>query len=153
MSARRILAIGMVAALPFGCLGLPAAYGADSPAAARAGVAAKHRVVFQVSDNDPKKWNLALNNVKNLQVDLGRDSVDIEVVIYGPGLGMVRFDSEVAGRVAEALASGSRITVCENTMNALKLTKDDMLPNLSYVPAGVTEIMLKQEQGYAYIRP
>ena len=29
----------------------------------------------------------------------------------------------------------------------------DMLPNLEYVPAGVTEIMKKQQQGWAYIRP
>ena len=29
--------------------------------------AAKQRVVFQVSDADPAKWNLALNNAKNVQ--------------------------------------------------------------------------------------
>ena len=33
---------------------------------------AKYRVVFQVSDNDPVKWNLALNNAKNVQNDLGK---------------------------------------------------------------------------------
>ena len=27
----------------------------------------KHKVVFQVSDNDPAKWNLALNNARNVQ--------------------------------------------------------------------------------------
>src|SRR4051812_46123656 len=30
----------------------------------------KNRVVVQVSDADPAKWNLALNNVRNLQKDL-----------------------------------------------------------------------------------
>ena len=39
------------------------------------------------------------------------------------------------------------------TMTAQKITKSDMLPNISYVPAGVVELMQKQQQGYAYIRP
>ena len=56
-----------------------------APLAAHAQVAAKHRVVFQVSDNDPAKWNLALNNARNVQADLGKDEVEIEIVAYGPG--------------------------------------------------------------------
>ncbi len=40
----------------------------------------KDRVVFQVSDNDPAKWNLALNNARNVQQDLGKDNVQIEIV-------------------------------------------------------------------------
>ena len=43
---------------------------APLPAAA-ADPAGKARVVLQVSDPDPAKWNLALNNAKNLQNDLG----------------------------------------------------------------------------------
>ncbi|HEY3563729.1 MAG TPA: hypothetical protein VGL96_01875, partial [Casimicrobiaceae bacterium] len=39
--------------------------------------AAKNRVVMQVSDDDPGKWNLALNNARNLQSDLGARNVAI----------------------------------------------------------------------------
>jgi intracellular sulfur oxidation DsrE/DsrF family protein len=41
---------------------------------------------------------------------------------------------------------------CDNIANQ-KLTKDDMLPKIGYVKAGVVEIMQKQQQGYAYVRP
>jgi intracellular sulfur oxidation DsrE/DsrF family protein len=34
-----------------------------------------------------------------------------------------------------------------------KIAKDDMLPKIGYVKAGVVEIMQKQQQGYAYLRP
>ncbi|BBP05765.1 hypothetical protein TPL01_29790 [Sulfuriferula plumbiphila] len=114
---------------------------------------AKQKVVFQVSDADPKKWNLTLNNVKNIQHDLGKGNADIEVVAYGPGIAMLKLDSEVGTRVAEALGSGVQVVACGNTMTNLKLTKEDMLPNLGYVKAGVVELMEKQQQGYAYIRP
>lgn len=114
---------------------------------------ARNKVVFQVSDADPQKWNLALNNAKNVQDDLGSEDVDIEIVAYGPGIGMLKGDSSAAARIAAALKGGVRIVACENTMKAQKLVYADMLPAIGYVPAGVVELMKKQQDGYAYIRP
>lgn len=115
--------------------------------------APKEKVVMQVSDADPAKWNLALNNIKNVQQMMGADNIDAEIVVYGPGISMLKLDSSVAGRIEEAKNSNVKIVACENTMKAMKLTKEDMLPDSSYVPAGVVEIMKKQKEGYAYIRP
>ena len=123
------------------------------PVAAQPVAAVHNRVVMQVSDNDTAKWNLALNNARNLQADLGAGNVDIEIVAYGPGIGMLKADSVVGARVGEALASGVKVVACDNTMRGQKLTKPDMLPDVGYVSAGVVEIMQKQQQGWAYIRP
>jgi hypothetical protein len=38
-------------------------------------------------------------------------------------------------------------------MTAMKLTKADMDPAIGYVPGGVIEIMKRQSEGWAYIRP
>jgi len=111
------------------------------------------RVVMQVSDNDPAKWNLALNNAKNVQTDLGAANVDIEIVAYGPGIGMLKADSVVGNRVDEAGKAGVKIVACENTMRGQKLTQADMLSGIGYVPAGVVTLMQRQQQGWAYIRP
>ncbi len=111
------------------------------------------RVVMQVSDNDPSKWNLALNNAKNIQTDLGAPNVDIEIVAYGPGINMLKADSVVGNRVDEAIGAGVKVVACENTMRNQKLGKEDMLPKVGYVSAGVVELMQKQQQGWAYITP
>ena len=66
----------------------------------------KNKVVLQVSDNDPAKWNLVLNNLRNLQQDLGDEGVEAEVVAYGPGIGMLKADSPVARRIAMLMARG-----------------------------------------------
>ncbi len=113
----------------------------------------RHKIVIQVSDNDPAKWNLALNNAKNLQDDVGAANVDIAIVAYGPGIGMLKLESPTGSRVADAMKANVRVVACENTMRAQKITKDDMLPAIAYVPAGVTEIMKKQSEGWAYLRP
>jgi hypothetical protein len=111
------------------------------------------KVVLQVSDGDPGKWNLTLNNAHNLQQDLGADKVVVEIVAYGPGVGMLKRDSAAGDRVAQALRDGISVVACQNTMKAMQLTEADMLPGIGYVPAGVVELMRKQQHGYAYIRP
>lgn len=115
--------------------------------------ATREKVVFQVSDADPSKWNLALNNAKNVQDALGAANVDVEIVVYGPGIAMLKFDSEVGNRIEKATQDGIRIVACENTMKNQKLTPKDMLSTVGYVPAGVLELIKKQHEGYAYIRP
>ena len=133
------LAIGLVVAMP---------------AAAQAPQASvRPKVVLQVSDADPAKWSLALNNAKNVQTDLGAANVDIELVAYGPGIGMLKADSIVGNRVDEAIAAGVKVVACENTMKNQQLTQVDMLNKIGYVQAGVVEIMQRQQQGWAYIRP
>jgi hypothetical protein len=125
-----------------------------APAGAQTAPADKpHKVVIQVSDADPAKWNLALNNARNVQNDLGNDQVAVEIVAYGPGIGMLKMDSAAGGRITEAMSTGVSVVACENTMKGLKLTKADMLGGIGYVPAGVVELMQRQKQGYAYIRP
>ncbi len=113
----------------------------------------RNRVVIQVSDGDAAKWNLALNNARNLQTDLGAGNVDIEIVAYGPGIGMLKLDSPVANRIGEAKDAGVKIMACENTMNGQKLVRADMLNGIGYVGAGVVEIMQRQQDGWAYLRP
>lgn len=111
------------------------------------------KVVFQVSDNDPGKWNLALNNAKNVQdASGGADKVDVEIVVYGPGIGMLKSDSTAASRVNTAVKTGVQIVACENTMEAMKLTRADMNASIGYVPGGVIEIMKRQKEGWAYVR-
>lgn len=111
------------------------------------------RVVMQISENQPAVWALALNNIRNAQKDIGAKNIEIELVAYGPGLAMIRDDSLVATRVQDAMASGVRVVACRNTMENLKITEDQMIPGISYAQAGVIEIIRKQMEGYAYLRP
>ena len=122
-------------------------------ATAQTASAAKSKLVLQVSDADPARWGLALNNAKNVQQELGAGKVDIEIVAYGPGIGMLKAEAPTANRVAEATQAGIKVVACENTMTTQKLTKADMHAAIGYAPSGVVEIMKRQGEGYAYVRP
>ena len=140
MSRRTIVAAGAAALV---AVALPAAAQAQP---------AKNRALFQVTDNDPARWNLILNNMANLRDGVGSEGAEIELVAYGPGLLMLKADSPVKERLAEALKSGVKINACQQTMRGMKFVPADMVPEIGYVPSGVVEVMRKQQQGWAYIR-
>src|SRR5262245_3452875 len=116
-------------------------------------LADKQKLLIQVSDNDAAKWNLALANARNVQAELGKENVDIEVIAYGPGLKMLSFDSLVGPQLAEMLNANIGLLACENTMSATKTSKADLYQGIGFVNAGVTHIMKRQREGWSYVRP
>ncbi|MBT8439495.1 MAG: hypothetical protein HKP55_13225 [Gammaproteobacteria bacterium] len=119
-------------------------------------LAADNKVVIQVSSNDPLTQKIALNNAVNLQKALGMDNVEIEVVAYGPGLGMLTKKNDQSQRVASLAAQDIKFSACGNTIK--KMTKKSgkapvLTDGVEVVPGGVIRIMELQQQGYAYVRP
>ncbi len=129
-----------------------AAAAAFAPAVSHA-QSERYKVVLQVSDADPAKWNLTLNNARNIQQDLGAKNVDVEIMAFGPGLSMLKADSKVADRLAQALDSNVGLMACESTMRNTKVKREDMYGGIGYVDAGVVHIMKRQREGWAYVRP
>ena len=115
--------------------------------------AKRQQLLIQVSDADPARWNMALNNAKNVQDELGAANIDIEIVTFGPGVNMLKFDSVANSRVSEAMKAGIQMVVCENTLRNLKMSKTDMIAGAGYANAGVVHIMRRQGEGWIYVRP
>lgn len=116
----------------------------------------KHKLVIQVSSNEPITQKIALNNAVNLQKHYGIDNVAIEIVAYGPGLGLLTKKSELANRVESLAMQDITFSACGNTIKKMekKSGKPVQLTNgVNVVPGGVVRIMELQESGYAYIRP
>jgi intracellular sulfur oxidation DsrE/DsrF family protein len=124
------------------------AHAADTAAVAPA----REQAIFAVTDADPAKWNLTLSNIANALDGIGADKADIELVVYGPGIAMLKKESAVADRLAAALAHGVHIAACQNSMRAFKLEAAALVPGAGVVPSGVVELIRRQHAGYAYVR-
>jgi uncharacterized protein len=120
-----------------------------------------HRVVIQVSQNDPAVMNLALNNAENLVTfykDKG-EKIDVEFVAYGAGLSMVRSDTSPVKERLTAMSSQMKnvtFTGCGNTLaNQSKQENKSitLVPEARLVPAGIARIVELEEQGWTYVRP
>ena len=107
---------------------------------------------------DEKLATLAMNNINNhLFADPG---VKIVVVVLSTGVRAFTFGAQDAGGrpygdwVDQLSAKGVQFRICQNSMNALKLTKQDLIDKVEVVPSGVAEIArLQAREGYVYIRP
>lgn len=117
---------------------------------------ATQHYVLQVSQNDPARWNLAMNNAQNLQSYYGPDKVEVVIVAYGPGLNMLLKDSKVAGRVKDQAMNGIEFDACHNTMKGMAKKLGHMPainPAAKVVPAGVVRIGELESKGYVYLKP
>lgn len=116
----------------------------------------RNKIVIQVSTDDPRTQKIALNNAVNLQKLYGIDNVDIEIVAYGPGLGLLTSKSKQGARVSSLALQDITFSACGNTMKNVEKKSGKMpklLEGVGQVTAGVARIMELQQQGYAYVRP
>lgn len=114
--------------------------------------APKERVVMQVTDSDPKRWNQILTTAKQLKAELGEGKIDIVVIAIGPGVNMLKEGSDVANRIENAIARKISLIACGASMKALNLDEDDMVDSVHVVPSGAAEIIKRQRAGWAYLR-
>lgn len=117
---------------------------------------AEHKVVLQISDEDPSKQTLVLNVANNLIKKYGIDDVDVEIVAFGPGLRLL-FDGNVnMPRIDGLRQSGVRFSACQNTIDNMSRILGrpvQINPQAGAVPGGVARIMELVDEGYTLVRP
>ncbi len=111
-----------------------------------------YRVIFQVSDPDANTHETALRNIRNTAADLG-DDASVAVVAHGPGIGLLTGATGFEDQVGEIVKSGIEVLACRNTLNRLSIPVEDLLPGVEVVSAGIGEIVRRQHEGWAYVRP
>jgi len=122
-----------------------------------------HHIVIQVSQNDPARMKLALNNMQNAikyYTDKG-ESIQVEVVAYGPGLNMLREDTspvkdQIKALKASTIGGDISFSACHNTQMNMEKSEGHpipIIPEAHVVPAGVVRLTQLEEEGWSYIRP
>ncbi len=111
----------------------------------------KYRAVFHLTEIE--KANLALNNVRNLLADLGEDLVEVELVTNSEGVKALLKTGPYGERVDELAAKGVRFVLCSKSLRALGLEKEEFLDHAEVVSSGTSELVKKQAEGWAYVRP
>jgi intracellular sulfur oxidation DsrE/DsrF family protein len=117
---------------------------------------AEHKIVLQLSDNDPKRQALVISVAYNLLKFYDPDKVAIEVVAFGPGIDLLRTDNGNRNRVESLIAQGVRFDVCLNTVDTVERDtgkRPEIIPAATPVQVGVGQILLLTENGYTLVRP
>jgi uncharacterized protein len=117
---------------------------------------AEHKVVLQLSDDDPKKQRLVLSVASNLMKFYDPDKVAVEIVAFGPGIDLLKPESPNRKLVESLVAQGARVDICLNTVDTLERDtgkQPEFIAAATPVQVGVAQIMLLTENGYTLARP
>ena len=116
------------------------------------GVTLSHKVVIQLNTSDTAAWSGVIGNIKNLS-KVWPGNIKIEVVVHGKALDfLVAAKSHLVTDIDQLAKKGVVFNACENTMGKHGITKQMLIPSVFSVPSGVAEIILKQEEGWSYLR-
>lgn len=111
-----------------------------------------HKVVIQLNSADTAAWGGVIGNIKNLS-KIWPTNLSVEVVVHGKALDfLVAAKSHLVSDIEQLTQKGVVFNACENTMGKYGITKQMLIPSVTTVPSGVGEVILKQEQGWSYLR-
>ncbi|HSV29021.1 MAG TPA: DsrE family protein [Candidatus Omnitrophota bacterium] len=122
----------------------------------------KQKVVYHVNTaggEADKAYLMTLTNVQNHINAVGKDNVEVKIVMHGDGVGLVKdakSNMDVQAKVMNLKDQKVAFLVCENTLKGRKIDADRDLFDVDkgdIVPSGVAELSRLQQQGYTYIRP
>jgi uncharacterized protein len=117
---------------------------------------AEHRIVLQLSDNDPKKQSLVISVAYNLLKLYDPDKVAIEVVAFGPGIDLLFPDNANRQRIESLVAQGVKFDICLNTVDTIERDtgkRPQYIQAATPVQVGVGQILSLTETGYTLVRP
>ena len=119
----------------------------------------KQKVVYHINYKDEAMLKSAMGNVKNHISAIGKDKIDVKVVMHGDGLELLRQandNPDMQQRVIGLKKDGVAFQVCNNTLVGRKINyKNDLfdVSDKDIVPSGVAEVANLQQKGYVYIKP
>ncbi len=117
-----------------------------------------YKVVFDVSEGGDVYFERVIQKIANLSRDTRlAGHLDIKIVAHSEGIDfMVKEKNQQQSENIPVLAkAGSGITLqaCNNSIVGHKLKQADLFSGVQVIESGVGEIVLLQQQGYAYFKP
>ena len=119
----------------------------------------KQKVVYHINYDEVPHLNAAMGNVKNHINAMGKDNVEIIVVMHGKGVDLLKIantDLDMQQKIIGLKKEGVAFEVCNNTLVNKKINYKNDLFDVSQkdiVPSGVAEVAILQQKGYVYIKP
>jgi len=113
------------------------------------------KIFMKLNMSDVHEVNHMLGTIYNLLKDYPSDALKVEVIVYGPGMRAIRkdYDSKTLSRIRSLMAYEVDFVGCRNTMQTMKWTEKDFIDNITYVQAGIAQVIERQVGGWVDATP
>jgi uncharacterized protein len=111
-----------------------------------------YRVVFDLTSRDTLDQRAVMRWVG--EISASRPDAQVEVVMYGKGFELVMPEkSAYLAEVNRAMKNPNvSFKVCQVALKNNNVDRSRILPDVATVPDGIYEILMKQRDGFGYIK-
>lgn len=121
----------------------------------------------QPTFDEPRKWviklrsadidtvNHMLGSIYNVLKVYPTESIKIAVVAYAQGMRVLRkdYDPEVLKKINSLMQYDVEFVGCINTMDTMEWKEEEFLDDISYVQAGIAEVIERIAGGWINVTP
>lgn len=114
----------------------------------------QYRVIYQLDSNDPKVIEKTFRNINNALCDhrlAGR--LQVELIAFSGGTDAYLKESPYEKQLIALVKKGVLVAQCNNTLTERKISRDRLYDFIAVVPSGNGELILRQADGWAIIKP
>lgn len=110
------------------------------------------RIVFDVTSKDTLTHQAVMRHVNGMASSYPNSN--FEVVVYGAAVSMFQKEKSTVSKDIETACTKKNVSfvVCEQAMKRHNIDKSQLLPGIVMVPDGILEIVMKQGEGWGYIK-
>lgn len=113
------------------------------------------RAVYHIDENT--KWNMVLANTGNMIDYCESAGLDYEIEVVANGEAVAGYvkdrQPDLIGQMEKLALKKVCFAACANALRGNEIRPEQLTACVTIVPAGVVELVKKQEEGFAYIRP
>ncbi len=110
----------------------------------------QRKVVVQLYYADIKRVNQTLGMIYNILKEYPAQTLNVVVVTYGPGMRAIKkdYDKQTLLRIQSLMEYDVEFIGCRNTMESMHWKDSDFINDVSFVQAGIVELIERQVDGY-----
>lgn len=113
-----------------------------------------YSAIFQLDNGDPKIIEKTFININNaLKDERLKNRIHIELIAFSGGTDAYFKNSKYEDDLKGLVEKGVIVAQCNNTLLLRKISRDSIYSFIGIVPSGVGELILRQQQGWAIIKP
>jgi uncharacterized protein len=113
-----------------------------------------YHAIYQLDNNDPKIIGKAIRNINNALSDPRlAGKVEIELIAFAGGTDAYLKGSPFENDLKALVEKGVIVAQCANTLRERKIAIDQIYDFIAVVPSGNGELIIRQGEGWAVVKP
>ena len=113
-----------------------------------------YQAMYVINESDQTKMDAVIRNIGNVLEDPRlKGKLKIVLLAFGGGVEIFKKNNTYRSQLLSLKEKDIIFLQCENTLNERHISKEELYDFIHYTPSGNGEIILRQYDGWAIVKP